>query len=319
MKERDVEAVKNVLLGGSPRPEKHIRVLDASDERQYMLNDNYEVYEKQGAPLGALSFHYHNFYEILYVLEGEYAAMMENQTYYLKKGDFLLVDINVLHKYHFMEQKHDSSRRIILWVTSQMLKQLSGEGLDLAACFSGGRAGARDGYRTCAWHFPVYYEEMLRGYLLKLAMSEVAGDGLPGAKEMLDRGYLTLFFAHLNILCSHKEYLFAREDTVTHPLVEQVSSYVEAHIGERVTVEQLAGQVHISKYYFLRKFKELTGVTVHAFVTQKRLIRACEEIISGKNITQVYQDCGFADYSSFLRNFKAAFGVSPGKYSELLQ
>ena len=46
--------------------ENRIRRLEASDERQYMINENYEVYEKQGAPLGAIAFHYHNFYEILY-------------------------------------------------------------------------------------------------------------------------------------------------------------------------------------------------------------------------------------------------------------
>ena len=101
-----------------------------------------------------------------------------------------------------------------------------------------------------------------------------------------------------------------------HPLVGQVSDYIEAHIGERITLEELAEYIHMSKYHFLRKFKELTGVTVHAFVTNKRLIKACELLKAGENITQVYQTCGFTDYSSFLRNFKSTFGVSPGKYED---
>ena len=42
-----------------------IKTLDASDERQYMINEHYEVYEKHGAPTGAAAFHYHNFYEII--------------------------------------------------------------------------------------------------------------------------------------------------------------------------------------------------------------------------------------------------------------
>ncbi len=81
-------------------------------------------------------------------------------------------------------------------------------------------------------------------------------------------------------------------------------------------MEELAGLVHMSKYYFLRRFKELTGVTVHVFVTNKRLIRACELLREGKSITQVYQAVGFSDYSSFLRNFKSTFGVSPGRYED---
>lgn len=290
--------------------ETRLHRLEAADERQYMIQEGYEVYEKQGAPLGAAAFHYHSFYEIIYVLEGEYSSMLENQTYHMKKGDFLLIDCNVMHKYHFIEKKHDSSRRIIVWVTREMLRDLSGEEMDLSACF-------RDGH-SCAYHFPIYYEEMLRGYLLKLAMEELPDVPDPAAKQVLDRGYLTLFFVYLNTLCGRQEYGFSQEDMVFHPMVEQVAEYIERHIRQAITVEDLADHVHMSKYYFLRKFKEQTGVTVHNFVLNKRLIRAREEIARGKNLTEVWQNAGFSDYSSFLRNFKKAFGVSPGKYRELL-
>lgn len=288
--------------------EAKIRRLEAADERQYMMNEKYEVYEKQGAPIGAASFHYHSFYEIIYVLDGEYSSMIENQTYHMKKGDFLLIDCNVMHKYHFVEKKHDSSKRIILWITRQMLDSLSDGGVDLGACFSR--------HDSCAYHFPVYYEEQLRGYLMKLAMAEMMDVELPGAKPVLDRGYLTLFFVYLNALCGRREYLFAAEDMVSHPLVERVSAYIDAHIRETILVDELADEVHMSKYHFLRKFKELTGVTAHTFITSKRLIRACEGLKEGQSITQVYQSAGFMDYSSFLRNFKSTFGVAPGKYKD---
>ena len=101
-----------------------------------------------------------------------------------------------------------------------------------------------------------------------------------------------------------------------HPMVEQVSDYIDRHITEGLSVEELADHVHMSKYHFLRKFKEQTGVTVHNFVLNKRLLRASEELLQGKSLTEVWQGAGFTDYSSFLRNFKKAFGVSPGRYRE---
>ncbi len=290
------------------RKEGLLQRLDATEERQYMIHEKYEVYEKQGVPLGAGSFHYHNFYEIIYVLEGEFSSMIEDQTYYIKQGDFLLIDANVMHKYHYIEGKHDSSKRIILWITKEMLEELSQGQVNFTECFT--RQNAR------AYHFPIYYQEMLQGYLLKLAMSEVIDVALVGAKPVLDRGYLILFFAYLNGLCSRKEYLFAEEDTVSHPLVEQVANYIDEHIAEPIMVEELAEHVHMSKYHFLRKFKELTGVTAHTFITNKRLIKACFDLKEGKSITQVYQSVGYSDYSSFLRNFKAVFGVPPGKYKD---
>lgn len=285
------------------------KTVAATDERQYMIHEKFEVYEKHGAPLGAISFHYHNFYEVIYVMEGEYSSLLGNQTYHLKKGDFLLIDANVMHKYHHIEEKHDSSRRIILWVTKATLEQLSDNQMDLTSCFRN--------HDNCAYHFPLYYEDMLQGYLMKLAMSELIEGQYPGSKEVMDRGYLTLFFAYLNLLCNIDEYSFKKEETISHPLVETVSSYIDNHIQNSISLEELAFEVHMSKYHFLRKFKELTGVTVHSFITNKRLIHASEGLKEGKSITQVYQECGFADYSSFLRNFKKAFGVSPGKYHEL--
>ena len=79
--QKDQTPAKPVLPDRSKRAK--IRRMEATDERQYMINDNYEVYEKQGAPTGAATFHYHSFYEIIYVLEGEYSSMLENQTYHM--------------------------------------------------------------------------------------------------------------------------------------------------------------------------------------------------------------------------------------------
>lgn len=279
-----------------------IRQLPATEERQFIIEGDYEVYEKEGAPTGAMAFHYHNFYEILYVLDGEYSSMVENRTYNLHKGDFLLIDQNVMHKYQPMEDRGEYSKRIIVWVTGAFLRELSGEDMDLTECFR------KENDR--AWHFPVYYEELLRGYLLKLAQ-----DGeLQGMRSVMDRGNLTLFFAHLNMLCDRTDSLPAGEHMAEYPMVEKVSAYVEEHIGENITLDQMAEHVHMSKYHFLRKFKELTGMTAHAFVTNKRLIRACEMLQAGEPVANVWQSTGFGDYSVFLRNFRAAFGVAPGKY-----
>ncbi len=70
------------------------------------------------------------------------------------------------------------------------------------------------------------------------------------------------------MLCKREEYLSSTQEIVDHPLVEQVTGYIEAHIGEEITVEDVAETVHMSKFYFLRKFKEITGMTVHNFIEQ---------------------------------------------------
>ena len=94
-------------------------------------------------------------------------------------------------------------------------------------------------------------------------MSEILeGDDVQncGIRKVMDRDNLSLFFGYLNVLCKREEYLSSTQEIVDHPLVEQVTGYIEAHIGEEITVEDVAETVHMSKFYFLRKFKEITGI-----------------------------------------------------------
>ena len=65
-----------------------LRCRDAADERQYMLSGDYEVYEKVGEPVGAVSFHYHDFYELIYIIEGEFSSLIEDRAVRMRKGDF---------------------------------------------------------------------------------------------------------------------------------------------------------------------------------------------------------------------------------------
>lgn len=290
------------------KQERNIRIIDAADERQYMINEDYEVYEKQGAPIGAQALHYHNFYEIIYIMEGEFASLVEERTFTLHKGDFLLIDRNTMHKYQYMEKKHDSSKRIVLWITDSMLTKLSDGGVELADCFV--RRGSQK------YHFPIYYEEILRGFMLKLAMSEILDGEAAGIRKIMDKGYLSLFFGYLNILCNRNEYLLTGENLDDDPLVQKVNEYIEAHQEANIPVEEIAEYVNLSKFYFLRKFKELTGMTVHGYLINKRLIKTCDDMRDGMSITEVWQRAGFADYTSFLRNFKKAYGISPREYKQ---
>lgn len=216
-----------------------------------------------------------------------------------------------MHKYHPTGKSMASSRRIILWISDQMLRELAEGEPFLAECFWG------EGPKL--YHFPIYYEEILRGFLLKLAMSEIlegADTQSTGIRKVMDRGNLSLFFGYLNVLCKREEYLSATQEIVDHPLVEQVTVYIEVHLGEGITVEDVAETVHMSKFYFLRKFKEITGMTVHNFIVNKRIIAACQAMAEGKSITESWQMTGFADYSSFLRNFRKIYGISPREYRE---
>ena len=86
--------------------------MSGDDERQYMIREDFEIYEKRGAPAGATALHYHDFYEIIYILgRGIFQPGGQCDLFSEKRG-FLLIGRNVMHKYHYVEGKHARSRRI---------------------------------------------------------------------------------------------------------------------------------------------------------------------------------------------------------------
>lgn len=281
-------------------------VMAPIDERQFMLNEDFEIWEKFGVPVGAVQMHSHDFYELLYIEEGEFEVLVDNQIYDLGEGDFLLIDRTCLHRYQFMEKKHETARRLLLWVSKEYLQSLSGDMTDLTACFSAKGAPA--------WHFQAEQSRRLISWLYRMRESLERTGSSEAEKKLLKRSYMTLFFIELNGLCCQSDLGSAVKGGGAEPLVRQVFEYIDSHIGEQITVDDLANELALSKFYFLRRFKEMTGMTVHDVVVKKRLMHACHAIEAGKSISTVWTDCGFSDYSSFFRNFKSTYGMSPREY-----
>lgn len=72
----------------------------------------------------------------------------------------------------------------------------------------------------------------------------------------------------------------------------------------------------MNRYALMHKFKQETGSTIYDYVIKKRLAMAKILIRKGMPISQIYQECGFNDYSSFERAFKKNIGISPREYSK---
>ena len=94
-------------------------------------------------------------------------------------------------------------------------------------------------------------------------------------------------------------------------IVDTTYEYIKDSIDTNFTLDNLAKNVNLSKYHFLRLFKKEFGLTPHAFIINERLNQANNLIKQGFSISEASIKVGFNDQSHFGRNFKKYFGYSP--------
>ena len=87
--------------------------------------------------------------------------------------------------------------------------------------------------------------------------------------------------------------------------------FIHDCLEEPISLDMLAQNAHLSKFYFLRLFKKQTGLTPHQYIITQRIYKAKALILQGKSLLESALDSGFNDQSHFIRSFKKIYGYSP--------
>lgn len=96
-----------------------------------------------------------------------------------------------------------------------------------------------------------------------------------------------------------------------------VRLYIEEHFGEKITLDNLAGQFHVDKYYLTKCFKEEYGVSINQYIIQMRIQEAKRMLrFTDEKIERIGKECGIGEAAYFSRVFKKMEGISPKEYRE---
>lgn len=96
--------------------------------------------------------------------------------------------------------------------------------------------------------------------------------------------------------------------------IRDAIDYMNDHFDKMLTIEILAEHVHISRSWFMQRFKETVGVSAMEYLNRLRVKKVCECLLEGRGISESAFACGFRNLSNFNRLFKATVGVTPREY-----
>jgi AraC family transcriptional regulator len=94
--------------------------------------------------------------------------------------------------------------------------------------------------------------------------------------------------------------------------LQKIQAFVEDNLSEKLTLAEIAREVHLSASHLAPRFKATTGDSLHHYIVVRRLARARELIEASKwSIAEIAAAVGFTDHSHLTRSYKRHFGVAP--------
>ncbi len=127
---------------------------------------------------------------------------------------------------------------------------------------------------------------------------------------------LSIFARHLSALSNQ---LMILESGVESPVVSKARAFIIEHMGELLSLSQVAQSVNMSTFYFCKTFKKETGLTFTEYVARLR-VEAVKNLLlnSHKRVSEAAFEVGFQSLSQFNRVFHSIVGESPSVYRDRL-
>lgn len=155
--------------------------------------------------------------------------------------------------------------------------------------------------------------EHVAGEVLRELSSETA------AGRLLCESLALALSAHLLRHYSGVDVRLPQAERTERPLdarrLQRVRDYIDFHLDQDFTVDDLASVACMSVGHFTRSFRAATGLTPHAYVSEQRLSLAEERLLDESwSITDIALAAGFSSHSNFTRAFRSAKGTTPAAF-----
>jgi AraC-like DNA-binding protein len=108
--------------------------------------------------------------------------------------------------------------------------------------------------------------------------------------------------------------LASEKHSGSNPRVERAAEYLDHNYWLPVSLDDICEAACLSASHLIRSFQQRYHMTPHAYLINRRVQHARQQLRKGRLIAEVAQECGFSDQAHLQRVFKKHLAVTPGKY-----
>lgn len=253
------------------------------DAMRLLPTTGVQVKEKE---TGSVALHWHNFYEMEFVLEGDGCQLINGEQYPYTAGSLFFLTPADFHEIRFAEH---TARIWLLQIEPEYLP----EDIRAGGFLDRHRPAARLNEAEAA-----LLDTLFRAFETHLHAPEPTDRRI--ALHLLSAILLT-FFRQAQPQTGQSGSAF-----------QEIFAYIQQHYREDITLSSVATRFSLNKNYLCTLFRRQTGDTFSSYVRDLRLKYAARlAVVTESTSSEICELAGYQSLSHFLRDFKRAFGMSP--------
>lgn len=239
--------------------------------------------------------HFHKYYEVGFIEHGDRLITCQSMEYKAVSGDIILFNPDDKHSCEAVMDDYLDYRCI--HISTQLLSDI-----------------LKESYADKLLSpFPpvIYNNETLYGLLKDL--HQMILDGKQGIEK--EEQFL-LFLHELFNLTPTLQQSITEERGITD-VIKTVSDFMEKHFTQNITLDLLCEISGFSKYYFIRSFTQIMGISPYCYITALRVKRAQELLQTDMSLSDIALELGYSHQSHFSNAFKNTVGMTPKQYGDI--
>lgn len=271
---------------------------------EHMPNFNFYI-ERRNNPKPNRDFlhHYHDYYELYYLYSGERYYFIQDKTYHVTGGSFVLINPGEIHQTGNLG--NFGYDRMLIHFRKELLEEIIL------------MMGEINPYRNLEEEIHIIslapQEQNYIEMLLRIMEEEYRKN------DKRENSYIKLTLLQLLLFlntCSPTPQDAALADiTMTQKTIFEIVGYINNHFRQDITLERISEQYFLSTYYFSRTFKEITGFHFVEYLNNVRIKEAKKLLLNTDlSVNEVAAATGFKSNTHFGRVFRGIEGMAPSLY-----